>query len=151
MGNDIGHTLPAVAFHFNVPDRPHYVCRLLRKAHRQGARVAVTGPERTLHELDRLLWTFEPLEFVPHWRAPTLADVPARLADTPVLLLGQPSAEGGRTVLVNLGDEVPAGIESFARVIEVVGRDEAERSPARERWRHYAASGCVIERHEVPA
>jgi DNA polymerase-3 subunit chi len=141
--------MPAVAFHFNVADRPAYACRLLRKAYRQGAKVAVTGPERQLHELDRLLWTFEPLEFVPHWRAPSLAQLPERLAASPVLLLNEASAQAGHSVLVNLGEDVPPGIDAFARVIEIVGRDEAERAPARERWRHYAASGCTIERHEA--
>ena len=55
-----------IAFHVNVPDRLAYACRLLRKAVRQGARVAVTAPPATLRGLDRALWTFEPTEFVPH-------------------------------------------------------------------------------------
>ncbi|MEO8297211.1 MAG: DNA polymerase III subunit chi [Burkholderiales bacterium] len=143
--------MPAVAFHFNVPDRHGYACRLLRKAYRQGARVVVTGPERQLHELDRLLWLFEPLEFVPHWRAGSLAELPARLAGTPVVLLRQASASAGHSVLVNLGQDIPAGMQAFERVVEIVGLDEAERAPARERWRGYAAQGCAIERHEVRA
>ena len=66
-----GAVMPAVAFHFNVPERRGYVCRLLRKAWRSGARVVVTGEAAMLAEVDRLLWTFEPLEFVPHWRGGT--------------------------------------------------------------------------------
>ena len=48
-----------VSFHFNVPDRAEYTCRLLRKATRQGARVTVTGPGDVLSGLDRALWTFD--------------------------------------------------------------------------------------------
>ncbi|MFM2053937.1 MAG: hypothetical protein RL456_1974 [Pseudomonadota bacterium] len=141
----------AVAFHFNVPDRRLYACRLLRKAWRTGARVAVTGEAAMLAELDRLLWTFEPLEFVPHWRGGTVEALPARLRDTPVVLLEQPSAAAGHEVLVNLGRDLPAGCTAFRRVIEIVGRDEYDRDGARQRWRAYGQLGLPIERHEVPS
>ena len=55
-----------VTFHFNVPDRPGYACRLLRKATRSGALVVVTAGAAELAGLDRLLWTFDPIEFLPH-------------------------------------------------------------------------------------
>ena len=43
-----------VAFHFNMPDKTRYLCRLLRKAVSQGAQVAVTGPDAAMDELDAL-------------------------------------------------------------------------------------------------
>lgn len=143
--------MTAVAFHFNVPDRRDYLCRLLRKATRQGARVMVAGQAHQLDELDRLLWVFEPLEFVPHWRGRALAALPARLAATPVVLLDEIAAGGGYDVLLNVGASVPPGCEHFERLIEVVGRDESERAAARDRWRHYGSLGWPIERHEVRA
>lgn len=141
--------MTAVAFHFNVPERRAYTCRLLRKAYRAGARVAVTGDSALLAELDRLLWTFEPLEFVPHWRGASPAALPARLAATPIVLVQQPSTVAGHQVLVNLGESLAPGFDAFERVIEVVGRDERDRAGARRRWREYSAGGLQIERHEV--
>lgn len=141
--------MTAVAFHFNVPDRRAYACRLLRKAYRSGARVVVTGESAQLAELDRLLWTFEALEFIPHWRGPTVDELPARLHATPVLLSTGHSARFGHDVLVNLGRDVPQAYTQYARVIEVVGRDDLDRDGARGRWRQYSAEGCPIERHEV--
>lgn len=141
--------MTAVAFHFNVPDRRAYACRLLRKAYRSGARVVVTGESAQLAELDRLLWTFEALEFIPHWRGPTVDELPARLHATPVLLSTGHSARFGHDVLVNLGRDVPQAYTQYARVIEVVGRDGLDRDGARVRWRQYSAEGCPIERHEV--
>ena len=141
--------MTAVAFHFNVPDRRAYACRLLRKAYRSGARVVVTGESAQLAELDRLLWTFEALEFIPHWRGPTVDELPLRLQSTPVLLAPRHSARFGHDVLVNLGRDVPQGYADYARVIEVVGRDDLDRDGARGRWRQYSAEGCTIERHEV--
>ena len=143
--------MTAVAFHFNVPDRRAYACRLLRKAYRSGARVVVTGESAQLAELDRLLWTFEALEFIPHWRGPTVDELPARLHATPVLLSTGHSARFGHDVLLNLGRDVPQAYTQYARVIEVVGRDDLDRDGARGRWRQYSAEGCSIERHEVAA
>jgi DNA polymerase-3 subunit chi len=52
-------------------------------------------------------------------------------------------------VLVNLGQATPDGFESFARLIEIVPVDEAERLAARQRWKHYATRGYAIDRHEA--
>jgi len=141
--------MPAVAFHFNVPERRAYACRLLRKAWRSGARVVVTGEPAMLTEIDRLLWTFDAQEFVPHWRGPQAEALPERLQDTPVLLLDQPSPALGHDVLVNLGHEVPAHWQPYRRVIEIVSRDEFDRDRARGRWRAYGAAGARIEKHEA--
>jgi DNA polymerase-3 subunit chi len=52
-------------------------------------------------------------------------------------------------VLVNLGDEVPQGFESFARLIEIVATDDHGRMTARQRWRHYSAQGYALKQHDL--
>lgn len=139
-----------ISFHFNVPDRVAYACRLLRKATRSGARLVVTGPTEVLAELDRTLWTFDPLDFLPHLRVRPGAEVAPRLRATPIWLADRADvAAPDHPVLVNLGRETAAGFESFARVIEIVLTDEDDRLAARSRWKHYANRGYSIERHEV--
>lgn len=140
-----------VSFHFNVPDRTEYTCRLLRKATRQGAKVVVTGPPDVLSGLDRALWTFDPLEFVPHAMLRSHQPVPPRLRETPVWLLEDSASSVHHDVLLNLGHEAPAGFESFARLIEIVTTDDDDRAAARSRWKHYASRGYAIVRHEVAA
>lgn len=138
-----------ISFHFNVPHRLGYACRLLRKATRQGARVTATGPEALLAELDRALWTFDPIEFVPHLRLAPGEVPPPRLRATPVCLVTDLGGALHHDVLVNLGDAPPAGFESFERLVEIVSTDEADRQAARARWKHYSARGYAIEKHEV--
>ena len=141
-----------VKFHFNVPDRTDYACRLLRKATRHGAVVVVTGPAPVLSNLDRALWSFDAVEFLPHVMLHIGQPVPDRLRATRVWLSEDPGASGHHDVLVNLGlDSVdaPEGFESFARVIEIVSTDADERVAARQRWKHYATRGYAIERHQV--
>jgi DNA polymerase-3 subunit chi len=138
-----------VSFHFNVLDRTDYVCRLLRKATRKGANVTVTGPSTVLAHFDRALWTFDPLEFLPHVTQRRGQRVAASLSETKLWLVEEPTEALHHEVLVNLGDEPPHGFESFQRVIEIVSADEGDRSAARLRWKHYAARGYAIEKHEV--
>ena len=138
-----------ISFHFNVPDRTEYACRLLRKALRKGAQIVVTGAPPVLANLDRVLWTFDPLEFVPHVMARPGQEIAARLRTTPVWLVADLEQAGHHDVLVNLHDEAPTGFESFARMIEIVTPDERDRLAARQRWKHYATRGYAIEKHEV--
>ena len=140
-----------VRFHFNVADSTDYACRLLRKATRQGVQVVVSGPARALAGLDRALWAFDPIEFVPHVLLPPGQALPERLRATPVCLAQQATDAPTREVLLNLWAEAPEGFEAFERVVEIVSTDEDDRVAARARWRSYAAQGATIERHEVPA
>ena len=141
-----------VSFHFNVADRTDYTCRLVRKATRAGASVVMTGPAAVLAHFDRALWTFEDLEFLPHAMPKPGQQVAERLrAATKVWLLQDAGEATQHDVLVNLGVDAPAGFESFAKLVEIVTPDEADRSAARLRWKHYATRGYAIVKHEVAA
>jgi DNA polymerase III subunit chi len=140
-----------VSFHFNVPHRIAYACRLLRKATRQNARVTVTGSAQSLQELDRTLWTFDATEFLPHLRLSPGQPVAERLRATPVCLVEDLGGALHHDVLLNLGAGPPAGFERFERLVEIVSTDEDDRNAARARWKHYASRGYAIERHEVEA
>ena len=138
-----------VAFHFNVPDKLGYACRLLRKAAGSGAKVVVTGEADLLRALDTELWTFSALEFLPHCHAAS-AD-PQVLAASPIVLADAPRATPHQEVLVNLGTRIPDGFERFERLIEVVTQEDEDRQQARARWKHYADRGYAIKRHDLAA
>lgn len=140
---------PRIDFYHDAPDRLDVAARIAHKAYAAGHRLLVVAPEPSRRDaIDRLLWTFAPLAFVPHCRADD------RLApETPVLIAGRvaDAADAGAEVLINLGDAVPEGFERFQRVIEIVGRDDADRGPARERFRQYRDAGHAIESHRLGA
>lgn len=140
-----------VSFYTGVGDRLGFVCRLLRKAHASGARVAVVGPGALLDRLDAALWTFEATEFVPHKRVGA-ADAPSvDLEMTAIVLAEQVADQPHREVLLNIGPAVPAGFEQFQRVLEVVGRDAAQTQSGRERFRLYKDRGLSITHHDLAA
>ena len=139
-----------VDFHFNTPDKVGYGCRLVRKVHRAGQKVVVCGADAALLDrFDEALWTFSPLDFIPHvWAHDALA------AQTPVVLAapdGAIEALPHHEVLVNLGGAQPAWFSSFERLIELVGEDEPDRAEARDRWRFYRERGYALHRHDVAA
>jgi DNA polymerase III subunit chi len=140
-----------VMFHLNVPDRLGYACRLLRKACSVGGRVVVGGPPTALARLDAMLWSFDPIAFVPHVRVVEGVELPARLKATPIWLVEHVDQAPHHDALVNIGDELVPGFESFDKVIELVPMDELPKQAARLRWKHYAQRGYTIKRHEVAA
>ncbi len=136
-----------VAFHFGAPDKVAYSCRLLRKAVNAGAKVTVAADAQVQLRLDAGLWALSPTDFVAHSCEGSPACVEAM---SPVWLTSvlQGSGVQGR-VLVNLFDAIPAGVENYTRIIEVVSSDEADRVLARKRWKLYVERGFQIVRHDL--
>ena len=137
-----------VDFHSGVADPVAFACRLLRKACRQGARVRVTGPAPTLSALDVALWTFEAHEFLPHLRWPAPQALARR---TPVWLCDGtvPVPPQAPRIVVNLGGDVPASVDTVDRVIEVVGDAPEARAAGRARWRFYEQQWGLTPTHHA--
>ena len=136
-----------VAFHFNAPDKLAYACRFARKAQRAGAQLVILAPKPVLMDLDRMLWSVSPQDFVAHCFDDADED---QLAASPVVLSAELGATPHQDVLLNLGAQVPGAFERFSRLIEVVSStDEQDRGQARMRWKHYASRGYAIVRHDL--
>ena len=140
-----------VAFHFNVPDKVNYICRLLRKASQAKARVVVSGPEDALKTLDEALWTFSPQSFIGHcWSSD---EEPKTALSQVILHSAKASPEElslpHHDILLNLAQSMPNGYETFERVIEIVGLSEDDKTHARERWKHYAKRGYSMVKHDL--
>lgn len=135
-----------VDFHFNVPDKMLYACRLLRKAINSGAKVAVVGPTEVLKQLDIQLWTFSQTDFIAHVLLPA---TPAMAAASAIILTEQASLAPHREVLLNLAGSVPADLQDFERLVEIVSQDESDRHLARERWKKYTGLGLQLIQHDL--
>jgi DNA polymerase-3 subunit chi len=135
-----------VEFHTGIADPADFACRLLRKAYRRGARVLVTASAPRLVQLDRLLWTFDERDFIPHLRLPAAglatAAMAAMASRTPIWLAEPPLPGAAPGIVVNLGARAPDRLDVVQRLIEVVGTDPEEVQGGRERWRAYKA--CLL-------
>lgn len=137
-----------IDFHFNAPDKVHYACRLTRKVRAAGSKLVFYSSDAALlAHLDRALWTFAPLEFLPHCHA---SDPQA--IETPILLTADNSADPAlphHDVLVNLDTDWPAFFSRFERLIEIVTPDESDRLAGRTRWKFYKDRGYALTHHDI--
>ncbi len=138
-----------IDFHFNVPNRFTYACRLIRKALAQGMTIAVWARnENKLEYFSRQLWSFEPTGFYPHVRA---SDPLAQV--TPIVYSHEERQLPARDALVLLDDTLPDDYATlfarFARVFDIVPPGEAEKNAARERFKFYRAQGLNPVAHDL--
>ncbi len=134
-----------VAFHFNVPARVPYLCRLLRKVAAAGKTAWVRVPADELFALDQALWTFSQEDFLPHAVVGQGEErhSPFVLSDGPV------PQRADLQVLVNGLADIPPEFSRHERVLEIVGTADEERAQARQRWRQYTQWGYTLARHDV--
>lgn len=129
----------------NTQSRDLFCCRLLEKAYAQKQQVYVHCPNESMaHELDELLWTYQPDSFIPHnlyGEGPTPA---------PFIQIGfdqTPQRHSG--VLVNLSPEVPNFHPQFKRICEIIPQTEEDKTLARSRFRYYREHGYKITTHDM--
>jgi len=136
-----------VEFYSSLDSKLQVACRLAANVVRQNARVVVYAPdENTARALDRLLWTYQAIGFVPHCMAHhDLA------AETPVVITYEAAETPHHQVMLNLHTDSPPAFSRFERLIELVGNSEGDRQLARERYRFYRERGYEISHHELPA
>ena len=136
-----------IDFYFNAPDRLQVACRLAGKALAQGKHTLIYATDaELLARIDKLLWTWPAVGFVPHCRL----DDPLA-AETPVLLSGDERAPEHHEILLNLAPECPPHFASFERLLEVVPAEDPERQAGRDRYRFYKQRGYRIAHHDLAA
>ena len=137
--------MTSIDFYFNAEDRLQVACRLAAKAASQNMRMVIYAPDGdTASRIDKLLWTWQATGFVPH-----CAPHDPLAAETPVLIAAGEETPEGCAVLLNLSAQCPPHFERFERLCELVGRDGAEKTAGRGRYRYYRERGYKITDHDL--
>ena len=137
--------MTSIDFYFNASDRMQVACRLAAKAAARKKRTLIHAPDAdTASRIDKLMWTWQAIGFLPHCAAHD-----ALAGETPVLIGTGDETPPGCDILLNLGAGCPPHFERFARLLEVVGADEAEREAGRSRYRFYQSRGYKIASHDL--
>ncbi len=140
-----------IDFHSNVNDKLEYACRLTRKIWntisegQPGRNIVIVGEQSDLKKLDKLLWTFSSVDFLPHCFIDdeAVVETPIVLTDDFVFLAlaSIPHSD----VMIHLGmrmpETVPALVARFPRIVEVVTVNEAEQLAGRNRYKSYQDLG----------
>jgi len=132
--------LTQVFFYHGASDKIAAACALLGGAYAKKKPMLVFAPEKEVADsVDRALWTQSALGFVPHCRA----DSPLA-AETPILIADNLDQLPQDERLMNLSQVIPPGFSRFQSLIEVVGREAADRDSARERVKFYKDRGYEV-------
>ncbi|WP_374335417.1 DNA polymerase III subunit chi [Leeia sp.] len=136
-----------VDFYSPVADKLGFALRLCQKAYTRQWRVMFWFDDVVaLQHCSHQLWTRQPTSFVAHSRV----DEPAA-ADSPLLLAYAGLSQDGDLphydVLVNFSQDTPLPFARFARLVEMVGEDEADQLRCRTRFRYYREHGYPLQHH----
>ena len=120
-------------------------CRIAGKAFQQGLRVYIQLDDgEAVKTLDQLLWSFSPTSFVPHDIAGS-----DQANDAPVVIGNGSGPAGYEQLLVSLTREIPADVERYHRVADLISSEPQNKQLGRERYKQYRAAGVEPITHEI--
>ncbi len=123
----------------------HQACLQAAYFYRQNKKVFMYSQDQAAaHQLDELLWSFEPDSFVPHNLA---GEGPSYGA---AVEISWQAPTGRRPVLINLTSTVPPFANQFSYIIDFVPTDESLKQQARDRFRACRQLGFTVGNQPVP-
>ena len=108
----------------------HYACLQAAYFYRQNQRVFIyTQDQQSAHDIDEMLWAFEPTSFVPH---NLIGEGPKQGA---AVEISWQAPTNRRAVLINLTSDVPTFAKQFSHLIDFVPSEDVQKEQARNRFR----------------
>jgi DNA polymerase-3 subunit chi len=131
----------------NEADPSHFhACLQAANFYRQNQRVFIyCADQQTAHQLDELLWAFDPDSFVPH----NLPGEGPRNGAAVEISWQPPTSR--RAILINLTSTVPNFANQFSHIIDFVPSDEILKQAARERYKGYRQCGFQVDNQAAPS
>jgi len=130
-------------------ERWSFACRLAAKAYQSELSVVLLSESDADARIgDEMLWTFNDRAFVPHQIARDASSIDP---ETPVHLVYGLEHVSRADVLVNLSDRLPAGLDRFVRLAEIIDADPGRRQLGRERFKAYREQKLALQTHNLSA
>lgn len=122
-----------------------FACKLIEKAYLKGHQIFVyCENESQAHQIDELLWSFEPKSFIPHHIQGEGPNLPP-----PIQIGYREHAKGFTDICINLSNQIPSFAHQFQRMIEIVPQDEEQKQIKRQHFRFYKEQGYQIQSHTI--
>ena len=123
------------------------VCKIIKKYYNDGHKIIVKSNDQGfIDNINKLLWTFEQLTFIPH-----STNIEYDSA-TPVLLYknnykNDSIIEKDYNVILNIDIALDVTNNDHEIIIEIVGHDENKKAMSREKYLYYKKNNLDV-RHE---
>ena len=123
------------------------VCKIIKKYYNDGYKIVVkSNDQEFIDNINKLLWTFEQLVFIPH--STNIEYDPT----TPVLLYknnykNDSIIEKDYNVILNIDTVLDITDNGYEIIIEIVGHDENKKAISREKYLYYKKNNLDV-RHE---
>ena len=123
------------------------VCKIIKKYYNDGYKIVVkSNDQEFIDNINKLLWTFEQLVFIPH--STNIEYDPA----TPVLLYknnykNDSIIEKDYNVILNIDTVLDVTDNGYEIIIEIVGHDENKKAISREKYLYYKKNNLDVK-HE---
>jgi DNA polymerase III subunit chi len=130
-----------------LKQRLAFACRLTEKAYLRDMSIVILN--ETLADakmLDEMLWTFNERSFVPH---KVSVDESSFDPKTPVHLILESTPAPAADLLINLALRLPAQVQKYPRIAEIVDADDERRRLGRERFKAYRDLNMTPETHQI--
>ncbi|TKB53055.1 DNA polymerase III subunit chi [Ferrimonas aestuarii] len=134
-------------FYLLTDDRQQQLaCWLASECYRKGQQLYLhCEDEAQAHQVDELLWQFDPERFVPH----NLVGEGPRGGAPVEIGYGNQSSSKKRLVLINLAAKVPNFAVNFGQIFDFVPVATEAKTVARERYRAYRQLGIELATHDL--
>ena len=115
----------------------HSICKIIKKFYESEKKVIVSSNNsKLIDEVNKLLWTFEQLSFIPHSTSKNYDPL------TPVLLIethykNDSISKKDYNVFINLDDEAKTDYHDHEIVVELVSSNEQQKKLARDKYLYY--------------
>ena len=122
-----------------------HACLQAANFYRQNQRVFIyCADQKMAHQLDELLWAFEPDSFVQH-------NLPGEGPNNgaAVEISGQPPTHR-RAIIITFNSTVPNFANQFSHIVDFVPSDETLKQQARERYKGYRQWGFQVDNQAAP-
>ena len=113
------------------------VCKIVKKYYEVGNRILISSQNSVIiKNINKLLWTFEQLSFIPHSTNDEYDPL------TSVLLfdtnyINDSILKNDYNVFINLDDEVKTDYHNHEIIVELVNTNEDKKKIAREKYLYY--------------
>ena len=115
-------------------DINYCTCKIIKKFYEEGKKILVSSKNSILiDDLNKLLWTFEQLSFIPHSTSKDY-DSLTQVLLTETGYKNDSIIKKDYNIFINLDDEVKTDYHNYEIVIELVSGNEHQKNLAREKY-----------------